>query len=130
MAACCTVKQLRQALPWFRDPKPDKPKPGDADGSGASGFDEHGWWGRFRLPDVEGTVFEPARPRLTLLDGIEVVFNNGVRENVEQPADGIRDSRQESFTLDLPLAKVSNATSAEVTLYDSAGNGTPRRLTW
>jgi hypothetical protein len=59
-----------------------------------------------------------------------VIFNNGVREVVEQPDDGIRDSRQESFTLDLPLAKVSNATSAEVTLYDSAGNGTPRRLTW
>ena len=70
------------------------------------------------------------RDALSLLDGIEVIFNNAVREVVEQPDDGIRDSRQESFTLDLPLAKVSNATSAEVTLYDSAGNGTPRRLTW
>ena len=70
------------------------------------------------------------RDALSLLDGIEVIFNNGVREVVEQPNDGVRDSRQESFTLDVPLAKVSNATSAEVTLYDSAGNGTPRRLTW
>ena len=70
------------------------------------------------------------RDALSLLDGIEVIFNNGVREVVEQPDDGIRDSRQERFTLDLPLAKVSNATSAEVILYDSAGNGTPRRLTW
>jgi hypothetical protein len=70
------------------------------------------------------------RDALSLLDGIEVVFNNGVRETVEQPDDGIRDSREERFTLDVPLAKVSNATSAEVTLYDAAGNSTARRLTW
>lgn len=70
------------------------------------------------------------RDALSLLDGIEVIFNNGVREVVEQPDDGVRDSRQEKFTLDIPIAKVSNATSAEVTLYDSAGNGTPRRLSW
>ncbi|MCX6942668.1 MAG: hypothetical protein NTX09_18405 [Verrucomicrobia bacterium] len=42
----------------------------------------------------------------------------------------MRDSRQERFTLDVPWAKVSNATSAEVTLYDAAGNGTPRRVSW
>lgn len=70
------------------------------------------------------------RDALSLLDGLEVIFNNAVREVVEQPADGIRDSRSETFTLDIPLAKVSNATSAEVTLYDAAGNGTPRRLSW
>ncbi len=70
------------------------------------------------------------RDALSLLDGIEVIFNNGVREVVEQPDDGIRDSRQEKFTLEIPVARVSNATSAEVTLYDSAGNGTPKRLSW
>lgn len=70
------------------------------------------------------------RDALSLLDGIEVVFNNGVRETVEQPDDGIRDGRAESFTLEIPLAKVSNATSAEITLYDATGNGTSRRVTW
>lgn len=70
------------------------------------------------------------RDALSLLDGMEVVFNNGIRETVEQPDDGIRDGREETFTLDLPAARVSNATSAEVTLYDSAGNSTSRRLMW
>ena len=70
------------------------------------------------------------RDALSLLDSIEVVFNNGVRETVEQPDDGIRDSREERFTLDVPLAKVSNATSAEVTLYDAAGNGVSKRVSW
>ncbi|MSU24441.1 MAG: hypothetical protein EXS32_11530 [Opitutus sp.] len=70
------------------------------------------------------------RDKLSLLDGIEVIFNNGVREVVEQPDDGIRDGREERFTLDVALAKVSNATSAEVTLWDAAGNGTSKRLTW
>ena len=68
------------------------------------------------------------RDVLSLLDGIEVAFNNGVREAVEQPADGIRDGREETFILEIPLARVSNATSLEVTLYDTAGNGTARRL--
>jgi hypothetical protein len=70
------------------------------------------------------------RDRLSLLEGMEVVFNNNVRETVEQPADGIRDGREETFTLELPLARVSNATSLEVTLYDAAGNGVARRLSW
>ncbi|MDO8543058.1 MAG: hypothetical protein Q7S40_21645 [Opitutaceae bacterium] len=70
------------------------------------------------------------RDQLSLLDGIEVVFNNGVRETVEQPADGVRDGREETFSLDVPFARVSNATSVEVILYDRAGNGTARRLTW
>ena len=68
------------------------------------------------------------RDALSLLDGLEVVFNNGVRESVEQPLDGIRDGREETFVLELPLARVSNATSLEVTLYDLAGNGAARRL--
>ena len=70
------------------------------------------------------------RDRLSLLDGIEVVFNNGVHETVEQPADGVRDGREETFVLELPLARLSNATSLEVTLGDQAGNTVARRLTW
>lgn len=70
------------------------------------------------------------RDQLSLLDGIEVVFNNNVREILEQPADGVRDGREETFSLDVALARVSNATSVEVTLYDAAGNSTARRLSW
>lgn len=61
------------------------------------------------------------REALSLPDGIEVVFNNGVHETVEQPDDGIRDSREKRFPPDVPLARVSNATSAEVTLHDAVG---------
>lgn len=70
------------------------------------------------------------RDELTLIDGIEVVFNHGVREQTEQPVDGILDSREETFVLDLPLARVAGASSAEVILYDSFGNSTAKRLTW
>jgi len=68
------------------------------------------------------------RDALSLLDSAEFDFNNGVRETVEQPADGILDGRQESFVLELPLERLAGATSVEVTLYDSAGNGATRRL--
>jgi len=70
------------------------------------------------------------RDRLSLLDSIDVTFSNGVHETVEQPVDGVRDGREETFALDLPLAQVSNATSVEVILYDAAGNSSARRLTW
>ena len=70
------------------------------------------------------------RDQLSLLDGMEVVFNNNVRETIEQPLDGVRDGREETFTLEIPLARVSNATSVEVTIFDAAGNGTAKRLTW
>ncbi|HVS52111.1 MAG TPA: hypothetical protein VHD62_07115 [Opitutaceae bacterium] len=76
------------------------------------------------------TITVHGRDQLSLLDGIEVVFNNSVHETVEQPVDGVRDGREETFSLEVPLARVSNATSLEVTLYDAAGNGTARRLTW
>ena len=68
------------------------------------------------------------RDALSLLDSAEFDFNNGVRETVEQPADGILDGREETFSLELPLARLAGATSVEVTLYDSAGNGATRRL--
>ena len=70
------------------------------------------------------------RDALSLLHGIDVVFNNGVHETVEQPADGILDGREETFVLDESAGRVSSATSAEVTLYDSAGNGSVQRLSW
>lgn len=68
------------------------------------------------------------RDALSLVEGIEVVLNNGFRETVEQPVDGIRDSREETFTLEIPLARAAGATAAEVTLYDTAGNSATRRL--
>lgn len=68
------------------------------------------------------------RDALSLLDSAEFTFNNGVHETVEQPADGILDGRQETFVLELPAERLSGATSVEMTLYDSAGNGSTRRL--
>ncbi len=68
------------------------------------------------------------RDALSLLDGADFSFNNGVRESVDQPADGILDGRQETFVLDVPLSRLSGATSVEVTLYDAAGNGATRRI--
>jgi hypothetical protein len=35
---------------------------------------------------------------------------------------------EETFVLELPSARLAGATSVEVTLYDSAGNGSTRRL--
>ncbi|MEO6568286.1 MAG: hypothetical protein ABIO94_05945, partial [Opitutaceae bacterium] len=70
------------------------------------------------------------RDGLSLLDGIEVLFNNGVHETLEQPVDGIRDGREETFSMEIPQGRVANATSVEVTLYDAAGNGSTKRLTW
>ncbi len=70
------------------------------------------------------------RDALSLLVGFEALFNNGVKDAIEQPVDGIRDSREETFVLDVPLARVADATNVEITLYDSAGNGVSRRLTW
>lgn len=82
------------------------------------------------LRDNKVIVTVRGRDQLSLLEGIEVVFNNNVRETVEQPIDGIRDGREETFSLEVPLARVSNANALEVTLYDRAGNGTAKRLTW
>ena len=70
------------------------------------------------------------RDRSSLLDGIEAVFNTGVRQQTEETADGVRDSREENFVLTVPFGGVASATSAEVTLYDSSGNSSTRRLSW
>ena len=68
------------------------------------------------------------RDALSLLDSAEFTFNNGAHEVVEQPLDGILDGKEETFVLELAAERVAGATSVEVTLYDSAGNGATRRL--
>lgn len=68
------------------------------------------------------------RDALSLLDSAEFTLNNGAHQIVEQPADGILDGREETFVLELPLAQAAGATSVEVSLYDSAGNGATVRL--
>ncbi|NBQ57041.1 MAG: hypothetical protein EBU32_01315, partial [Opitutaceae bacterium] len=69
------------------------------------------------------------RDALSLLEGAEIILNNGTHETVEQPTDGIRDARDETFAIEIPLARTASATAAEVTLYDAAGNATTRRIT-
>jgi hypothetical protein len=64
----------------------------------------------------------------SLLEGAEFVLNNGVRAAVEQPADGIRDSRRETFVAEFPAPRAAGATSVEVLLYDRTGNSASRRL--
>ena len=66
--------------------------------------------------------------RTSLLEGAEFVLNNGVRAAVEQPADGIRDSRRETFVAEFPAARAAGATSVEILLYDRTGNSASRRL--
>lgn len=80
-----------------------------------------------RTPDAL-VVSVRGRDALSLLDGIEVNFNNGEHEVVEQPADGIRDGREETFAVEVPLARTAGATALDVTLYDSAGNARTRHL--
>lgn len=77
---------------------------------------------RFCRVSVEGL------DTLSLLDGIEVIFNNGTREHTEQPVDGIRDGRAETFVIEVPVERVANATAVEITLYDANGNTAVRRL--
>jgi len=74
------------------------------------------------------TVTVSGRDALSLLEGAEFVFNNGYRDEVTQPADGIRDSKSETFILRVPLPRVAGATSVEVLLYDEPGNSVAKRL--
>lgn len=62
------------------------------------------------------------RDALSLLEGAEFVLNNGTHETVVHPADGILDSREETFIAEIPEAKAAGATSVEILLYDRAGN--------
>ncbi|MEO7600272.1 MAG: hypothetical protein ABIV50_15165 [Opitutus sp.] len=70
------------------------------------------------------------RDALSLLDGIEVVFNNGQRDQTEESADGVRDSREETFTISVPISRIADASSVEVVLYDATGNTVTKRLSW
>jgi hypothetical protein len=68
------------------------------------------------------------RDARSLLVGVEFAFNNGFKTDLEQPADGILDGREETFVIEVPIAKVTNATSLEVILYDDKTNSAARRL--
>jgi hypothetical protein len=68
------------------------------------------------------------RDALSLLDGAEFVFNNGFRQTVEHPVDGINDGREETYELECPSAKVAGANSVEIRLSDEAQNTVARRL--
>jgi hypothetical protein len=68
------------------------------------------------------------RDALSLLEGVEIILNNGVREQVEHPADGILDSKVERFVAEIPDPRASGATSVEIVLYDQAGNSSSKRL--
>jgi hypothetical protein len=71
---------------------------------------------------IEGT------DALSLIEGAEFVLNNGVREALAHPADGILDGRREKFVAEFPEARAAGATSVEILLYDKAGNVASTRL--
>jgi len=68
------------------------------------------------------------RDALSLLEGAEFVLNNGTRDVVLHPVDGVLDGREESFAFEVPDAKAAGASSIEVILYDQAGNASSKRL--
>lgn len=65
---------------------------------------------------------------LSLLAGAEFVLNNGDRETVTHPDDGILDGKREGFTAEIPEALAAGATSVEILLYDQAGNVASTRV--
>jgi len=68
------------------------------------------------------------RDALSMLDGAEFSLNNGTHEIVTHPADGVLDGREETFTIEIPDVKTSNATSVEIILYDQSSNATTVRV--
>lgn len=68
------------------------------------------------------------RDERSLLDGVEFILNNGTRDIVLHPADGVLDGREETFTVEFPEAKAAGATSVEVILYDQSGNALSSRV--
>lgn len=68
------------------------------------------------------------RDALALVSGAEFIFNNGYKEALSQPDDGIRDGLTETFVLRVPRALVDAATNVEVIVYDANANGTARRV--
>ncbi|WP_415907327.1 hypothetical protein [Oleiharenicola sp. Vm1] len=83
-----------------------------------------------RVEHVAGTwrVSVEGRDALSLLEGAEFALNNGAHVTLEQPADGILDSRRETFVAEFTDAKSAGATSVEITLYDKSGNSAAKRL--
>jgi len=77
-----------------------------------------------------GALFITAsgRDALSLLEGIEVVLNNGTRDVMLHPVDSLLDGREETFTVEFPEARTAGATSVEIILYDQAGNASSTRL--
>ncbi len=71
---------------------------------------------------IEGT------DALSLLEGAEFVLNNGERETVTHPTDGILDGKHESFVAEITEERAASATSVEILLYDVAGNSSSSRL--
>lgn len=69
-----------------------------------------------------------ARDAVSLLEGAQFNLNQGVKETVVHPADGIRDGREETFVAEIPLPRAAGATSVEVILFDQAGNARTTRL--
>jgi hypothetical protein len=74
------------------------------------------------LVAVEGT------DALSLIEGAEFVLNNGIRDALAHPVDGILDGRQEKFVAEFPEARAAGATSVEILLYDKSGNVASTRL--
>ncbi len=66
--------------------------------------------------------------KTSLLEGVEFILNNGQREVVEHPADGLLDGKTEQFIAEFTSQKAAGATSVEIVLYDQAGNHSSRRL--
>jgi hypothetical protein len=81
-----------------------------------------------RRADGRLIVTVSGRDALSLLDGAEFVLNNGTRDAITQPVDGVLDGREESFRAEFPEARAAGATSLEVILYDRAGNTASARL--
>lgn len=69
-----------------------------------------------------------ARDAISLLRGVEFNLNNGSTFDVEQPADGILDGREETFVLELSGPQVGDSTSVEIVALDQNSNSAARRL--
>jgi hypothetical protein len=63
-----------------------------------------------------------ARDERSLLRGVEVRFNHGLAIDQTYPADGVLDSREETFVIAVPLEQVGLATAVEIRAVDAAGN--------
>ncbi|WP_438482979.1 hypothetical protein [Oleiharenicola lentus] len=65
---------------------------------------------------------------LSQLEGAEFLLNNGHRETVTHPVDGILDGQKETFVTEIDDAKATGATSVEILLYDRMTNNSSVRL--